>query len=78
MSNGSYLAFQRLGEYYGLGNVLMIVYAACNAIGQFSTLVLSIDAPLRMLLDNEDARQFIPTALLKKINTVPILMVSGW
>ena len=66
VSNGSYLAFQRLGEYYGLGNVLMIVYAACNAIGQFSTLVLSIDAPLRMLLDNEDARQFIPTALLKK------------
>lgn len=66
VSNGSYLAFQKLGEYYGLGNVLMIVYAACNAIGQFSTLVLSIDAPLRMLLDNEDARQFIPTALLKK------------
>ena len=35
-------------------------------IGQFSTLVVSIDAPLRMLLDNEDARQFIPTKLLKK------------
>lgn len=44
----------------------MIIYAACNAIGQFSTLVVSIDAPLRMLLDNEDARQFIPTKLLKK------------
>ena len=35
-------------------------------IGQFSTLVLSIDAPLRMLLDNEEAREFIPTTLLKK------------
>ena len=35
-------------------------------IGQFSTLVLSIDAPLRMLLDNEDARQFIPSKLLKQ------------
>ncbi len=44
----------------------MIIYAACNAIGQFSTLVISIDAPLRMLLDNEDARQFIPSVLLKK------------
>ena len=66
VSNGSYWAFQKLGEYYGVGNALMIIYAACNAIGQFSTLVLSIDAPLRMLLDNEDARQFIPTALLKK------------
>ena len=65
-ANGSYWAFQRLGEYYGMGNVLMIVYAACNCIGQFSTLVISIDAPLRMLLDNEDARQYIPTKLLHK------------
>lgn len=66
VSNGSYLAFQKLGEYYHVGNLLMIIYAACNAIGQFSTLVISIDAPLRMLLDNEDARQFIPSKLLKK------------
>ena len=66
VSNGSYLAFQKLGEYYHVGNLLMIIYAACNAIGQFSTLVLSIDAPLRMLLDNEDAEQFIPSKLLKK------------
>lgn len=65
-ANGSYWAFQKLGEYYGMGNALMIIYAACNAIGQFSTLVISIDAPLRMLLDNEDARQFVPTKLLKK------------
>lgn len=65
-ANGAYWAFERLGEYYGMGNLLMIIYAACNAIGQFSTLVVSIDAPLRMLLDNEDARQFIPTKLLKK------------
>lgn len=66
VSNGSYLSFQKLGEYYHVGNLLLIVYAACNAIGQFSTLVISIDAPLRMLLDNEDARQFIPTGLLKQ------------
>ena len=66
VSNGSYWAFQKLGEYYGVGNALLIIYAACNAIGQFSTLVLSIDAPLRMLLDNEDARQFVPTKLLKQ------------
>ena len=65
-ANGQYWAFQKLGEYYGVGNLIMIIYAACNAIGQFSTLVVSIDAPLRMLLDNEDARQFIPTKLLKK------------
>lgn len=66
VSNGSYWAFQKLGEYYHVGNFLLIIYAACNAIGQFSTLVLSIDAPLRMLLDNEEARRYIPSGLLKK------------
>ena len=66
VSNGAYWSFQKLGEYYHVGNLLLVIYAACNAIGQFSTLVLSIDAPLRMLLDNEDARQFVPSGLLKK------------
>lgn len=65
-SNGSYWAFQKLGEYYHVGNSIMIIYAICNAIGQLSTLVISIDAPLRMLLDNEDSREFIPSVLLKK------------
>ena len=68
IANGAYWAFQRLGEYYGVGNVLMIIYAACNAIGQFSTLVVSIDAPLRMLLDDPNIRQFVPKQLLKQNN----------
>ena len=66
VANGSYWAFQKLGEYYHVGDLLLIIYALCNMIGQFSTLVLSIDAPLRMLLDNEQAREFIPTKLLKQ------------
>ena len=66
VANGAYWAFQRLGNYYGVGNLLMIIYAACNAIGQFSTLVVSIDAPLRMLLGDENARQFVPKGLLKQ------------
>ena len=49
-----------------MGDTLLIIYALCNMVGQFSTLVISIDAPLRMLLDNEDSRQFIPSKLLKK------------
>ena len=65
-SNGSYWAFQKLGEYFHIGDSLLIIYAICNTIGQLSTLVISIDAPLRMLLDNEDAREFIPSGLLKK------------
>lgn len=66
VSNGGYWAFQKLGEYFGVGNLLMIIYAASNTIGQFSTLVLSIDAPLRMLLEDDRTNQFIPRALLKK------------
>lgn len=66
VSNGSYWAFQKLGQYYGLGDILLILYALCNMIGQFAVLVVSIDAPLRMLLDNEDAKDFVPSAMLKR------------
>jgi len=66
VSNGSYWAFQKLGQYYHIGNSLMIIYAICNCVGQLSTLVLSIDAPLRMLLGNEDSKEFVPSALLKQ------------
>ena len=52
VSNGAYWAFQRLGSYWGIGDSLLIIYAICNAIGQLSTLVISIDAPLRMLLSS--------------------------
>ena len=66
IANGAYECFRKLGEYYHAGDLFVIFYGACNAIGQFSTLVLSIDAPLRMLLDDESARQFVPKSLLKK------------
>lgn len=81
LSNGAYMAFQRVGQYFGCGNLFMIIYAACNAIGQFSTLVLSIDAPLRMLLDDENARQYVPKGLLKQndkgayINGIKLVVV---
>ena len=65
-ANGAYWAFQRLGQYYRIGDTLLIIYAICNVIGQLAVLVISIDAPLRMLLDNEDTRQFIPKKLLKQ------------
>lgn len=66
VANGAYTAFQKLGEYYGIGNTFLIIYAICNVIGQLSTLVISIDAPLRMLLDNKYARKYIPEGLLVK------------
>lgn len=67
VANSSYWAFQKLGEYYHVGDFFMIVYALCNVISQFAVLVLSIDAPLRMLLDNEHTQQFIPSGL-RKVN----------
>lgn len=81
ISNGPYWAFEKLGAYYGVGNLFMMVFAACNAIGQFSTLVVSIDAPLRMLLDDENTRQFVPYGLLKQnrngayINGIKLVVV---
>lgn len=81
VANGSYWAFQKLGEYYHLGNLFMIVYALCNLIGQFSILILSIDAPLRMLLSNEKTEEYIPSKLLVKnqygvyINGIKLVVV---
>lgn len=66
LANGAYIAFGKLGEYYGVGKLFMIIYALCNMIGQFATLVISIDAPLRMLLGDPRTSQFIPRSLLKQ------------
>ena len=65
MTNGAYYAFQRLGEYYGVGNIFVILYAITNLISQIAVLVISIDAPLCMLLGNAD-ENFIPKALFKQ------------
>lgn len=65
MTNGAYYAFQKLGEYYHLGNFFVIIYAITNMIGQFAVLIISIDAPLRMLLDSAD-KDFIPEKMLVK------------
>lgn len=81
VSNGAYWAFQKVGEYYGVGDLFLVIYALCNTIGQFSTLVLSIDAPLRMLLGNEYAKDFVPSSMLKQnahgayINGIKLVVV---
>lgn len=64
MMNGAYYSFQLLGEYYGVGNLLLIIYALANAAAQASALLFSIDAPLKVLLAEADER-FIPKALGK-------------
>lgn len=62
-ANGAYWAFQRLGEYYHVGDFFLIVYACCNIVTQIAILILSIDAPLRMLLNNDKISEFIPSKL---------------
>ncbi len=65
MTNGAYFAFQRVGEFYGVGNLLMILYALAFFIGQIAVIVISVDAPLRMLLDST-GEDYIPHVLKKK------------
>lgn len=65
-ANGTYWAFQKLGQYYGVGNLFLIIYALSGLVGLSSTLVISIDSPLRMLLDDPNASKHIPRVLLKK------------
>lgn len=62
--NGQYYAFKMLGEYYGLGNGLLIIYAIANMAAQISALMFSIDAPLKVLLADGD-KDFIPQSLNK-------------
>ena len=65
MTNGAYYAFQTLGSHYGAGDLFVVIYALTNLIGQFTVMIISIDAPLRMLLGNADDAS-IPSAPFKK------------
>lgn len=65
MTNGAYYAFQMLGDYYGLGNIFVILYAITQLLGQISVMIISIDAPLCMLLGSAD-ETYIPKAMFKQ------------
>ncbi|MGL4394583.1 MAG: amino acid permease [Brevinema sp.] len=62
--NGAYYAFKLLGEYYGMGNALLILYAIANTLGQVSVLMISIDAPLKILIGDGN-KDFIPASFTK-------------
>ena len=65
-TNGQYMAFQKLGDYYGVGNLFMIIQALANFAAQAAVLIISIDAPLKVLLSDSDDR-YIPRSL-RKVN----------
>lgn len=64
LTNGQYEAFKILGSYYNVGNLFVIIFAITNFITNFAVLIISLDAPLRIMLGNSD-KKFIPAALLK-------------
>lgn len=61
-ANGQYLAFQKLGQYYGVGSIFMVMQAVANLVVHAAILLISIDAPLRMMLAEADERH-VPQAL---------------
>lgn len=65
MANGAYEAFAKLGQYYRVGNLFVIVYAVANALAQVSALAFSIDAPLKILLADSD-KEFIPESFTRE------------
>ncbi|CAM3256476.1 APC family permease [Vagococcus fessus] len=64
MVNGAYEAFQRLGNFYNVGPLFVILYAVANSLAQISALAFSIDAPLKILLSDADPN-YIPSKLSK-------------
>lgn len=66
VANSQFWAFQKLGNYYHVGNAFLILYSICSMIGELSVLLVSIDAPLRILLGNEEVRPFVPSGLMKQ------------
>ncbi len=65
VTNGAYQAFQQLGNWYGVGDIFVKIYALSIAITNFAVMILSIDAPLRILIESSD-EQFIPAKLKKQ------------
>lgn len=65
LANGQYYCFQELGQSLGLGNILVVVYAAVQLLCQFFITVISLDAPIRMFMSNTDT-DYIPNVLHKK------------
>lgn len=72
MMNGAYYCFEKLGDYYGVGSVFVIIYAIANALGQMAALSFSIDAPIKVLLADVD-HKFVPAAFSRvNENGVPV------
>lgn len=62
--NGSYYAFQAIGRQYGMGNVLMYIFAVVQGIYMLAQLAVILDASTRIFL-GDVAKQYMPKQLTK-------------
>ncbi|ERL66088.1 APC family permease [Schleiferilactobacillus shenzhenensis] len=62
--NGSYYAFQAIGKQFGLGNILMYVFAVVQCIYMLAQLAVILDASTRVFL-GDMAKRFMPRQLSK-------------
>ena len=65
LANGAYEAFRNVGNYYGVGNLFTYIYAILETLLNMTVIIVSIDAPLRVLLGSTD-KEFVPGWLFKK------------
>lgn len=65
LANGAYEAFGNVGNYYGVGNLFTYIYAILETLLNMTVIIVSIDAPLRVLLGSTD-KEFVPGWLFKK------------
>ena len=72
MRNGAYQALAVLGKHWGIGNILVTIYAITQCINQSATLAICIDAPLQIFLGSAD-KDFIPNWLRKRTKSGMLL-----
>lgn len=72
MRNGAYQALAVLGKHWGIGNILVTIYAITQCINQSATLAICIDAPLQIFLGSAD-KDFIPHWLCKRTKSGMLL-----
>jgi len=75
--NGQYYAFLILGEYYGVGSLLLVMYAFANFAVQISALIFCIDAPLKVLLGEVNNESLFIPKVLGKVNKFGAL-INGY
>ncbi|WP_461213924.1 APC family permease [Lacticaseibacillus sp. GG6-2] len=73
--NGSYYAFQAIGQQFGLGNGLMYLFAVVQGLYMLAQLAVILDASTRVFL-SDVAKRFMPRQLTKK--TADGLPINGY